>query len=296
MPGSTSNHNLTADFGLSLKDKVKWLGLNIINNLNPNGNLDPSLNIKAFKPDNLEFKYRHFNGIVSPARYLCNLFWQEFAEKYELELGGKIKAVEVGCGDGVYGKLLDEILNNRITYRGLDLFKNEKWHDFGRDDRFSFYQADSVDLSNHLHNTNFIFTQSALEHFTEDLTFFEQVAQYANTSKKHLIQVHLLPSFSCIKTFPWHGVRQYTPRTISKITNLFADSSEINLYKLGSVNCNKLHRKWITYPKILRKKDKRFSDSLIYKENLINAIKKDINNDSIEACFYALEIKNIFKS
>src|ERR1700722_11386706 len=49
------------------------------------------------------------------------------------------------------------------------------------------------------------------------------------------IQFHLMPSAGYLTTFPWHGARQYTPRTISRITRLFGKETSKRLYFPGSL-------------------------------------------------------------
>ena len=116
MQVSSSNHTLSADNGLSLPNKIKWFYLNFRNNLYPNRDSDPELDIKSFHSNDLSFEYEGFQETVSPARYLCNLFWKEFLFDYSKELDGTIKALEIGCGSGVYGQLMHQIMPERLEY------------------------------------------------------------------------------------------------------------------------------------------------------------------------------------
>lgn len=292
MPVSSSKHTLSADNRLNLPNKIYWLYLNFINNSNPNKDTDPELEIDTFRTNDLSFKYEGFLGTVSPARYLCNLFWKEFLHEYSTELGGTIKALEIGCGSGVYGQLMHQILPNSFEYTGLDIVESEHWKKYSNNDKFNFYTADSADMRDHLKNVNLILTQSALEHFEEDLTFFNQLAEYVLERDQPLIQVHLIPSSACITTFPWHGIRQYTPNTLSKLTRLFPTGTTKTLYKLGAAKCNKTHRKWITIPSLLRRPNRRKSHLHEYQDELLKAIETDMSSSSDEACFYALVLKH----
>ena len=113
MPVSYSKHTLSADNGLNIPNKINWLYLKFINNFSPNKYNDPELEVDTFRTDSFSFRYEGFPETVSPARYLCNLFWKEFLHYYSTELGDTIKALEIGCGSGIY------------EYTGLDIIQNE---------------------------------------------------------------------------------------------------------------------------------------------------------------------------
>ena len=113
----------------------------------------------------------------------------------------------------------------------------------------------SNDLVEHIpKDTNLFISQSAIEHFDDDLIYFRNIKSHIDKYKNNTIQIHLFPSAACIKKYLWHGIRQYTPRTISKITDIFDDDKTYSvLYKLGGENCNKLHLDYITKPIYLKK-------------------------------------------
>ena len=125
MPVSSSKHTLSADNGLNIPNKINWLYLKFINNLSPNKYNDPELEVDAFRTNSFSFRYEGFPETVSPARYLCNLFWKEFLHYYSTELGDTIKALEIGCGSGIYEQLMHQIMPNSFEYTGLDIIQNE---------------------------------------------------------------------------------------------------------------------------------------------------------------------------
>jgi len=292
MEKSTSIHRLNADLGLNAAGKINWLFLNAVNNSFPSRHLDNQLKVLDFCVDDLSFDYAGFERTVSPTRMLCNLFWKRMLPTFEVELQGKIRALEIGCGTGIYGYLMNQILGGRVTYRGLDIYEDPAWGAYFGQEQYSFRKADSTNIEEYLVDANFIFTQSALEHFNEDLTFFHQLNEYSKRVKHPLIQVHLIPSTSTISTFPWHGVRQYSLRNISKITRIFGESTEKTLYKLGSAECNKLHRKWITFPNLRGVRDNRSTLIDKYENELFSAIRSDMNKPKEQAGFYALVLKS----
>ena len=89
-------------------------------------------------------------------------------------------------------------------------------------------------------------THSAQEHFDEDLGYFKKLKDFVKSSKNNIIQVHIFPSRVGLYLYHFHGVRQYTPRTISRITRMFNDFSYAILFKLGGNFCNYLHYKYLT--------------------------------------------------
>jgi hypothetical protein len=131
-------------------------------------------------------------------------------------------------------------------------------------------------------------SQSAIEHFDNDLMYFYQIKDFINKTKNNVVHVHIFPSAACLKKYLWHGVRQYTPRTISKITKIFDNDNTYSiLYKLGGGNSNKLHFNYITKPILTEKADYRETDE--YFGLLKDAIVEDlIDNDN--PSFYALVI------
>ena len=139
--------------------------------------------------------------------------------------------------------------------------------------------------------TNLFITQSAIEHFENDLTYFEQIESYISNSKKNTIQIHLFPSPICLWLVLMHGVRQYNLRSISKIIDIFKSTdSYFRIYPLGGKYSNIFHFKNFTLPVLLKKYNSKIRDAN-YNKKLKNVILKDLKNGlpSIPS-FYALII------
>jgi len=290
---STSLHCLNSDTGLPFFKKFLWFLLNILNNSAGKYFVDKNIIQKTFPAminvnDNVLIDYQE-----SPARVLSNYFWRSL-DWFEISdiLKNKIYSCEMGCGSGVYGKKLKKLAGDSFgSYIGIDLFPDKNWNqDNCKDELLSFVNDNSDNIDKYLKNENFIFTQSALEHFENDLLYFKHISTYVNKIKHPVIQVHLMPSAACLFTYLLHGLRQYTPRNISKITRLFP-TSKILLYSLGSNNCNRIHKEYITIPHILKWGDKRKSSNEHYKLDLVNAINADSNERKLSpTSFYALII------
>jgi hypothetical protein len=295
MKKASSIHSLNADRGLSKIERIMWMFYNFINNRIPRHNIDENIAIGNFNVKDLDRNWHKIDAVSSPARRLSDFFWLQLPwQQIAKELGGEVRAIEIGCGSGRYGGLLRDYLGENLSlYTGVDIKSNEEWSSYDQDSRFKFIIGNSASFDDALQNANFIMTQSALEHFDEDLTFFRQIAEHVAATQKPVIQVHLMPSAGCQATFLWHGVRHYTPRSLSKITRLFGHQTKKALFGLGSKNCNRVHRQYITIPSLLGKGDMRKSKTKEYERQLKEAIVKDHQKPNAnETSFYALILQS----
>ena len=108
-----------------------------------------------------------------------------------------------------------------------------------------------------------------------------------------MIQVHLMPSAGCLGTYLWHGVRQYTPRTLSTITRLFGAETRRQVFFLGGSECNRVHRRFITYPWLRNGPDPRQLQPASYEQQLRAAIAKDDDAPARgDACIHGLVLQS----
>ena len=251
MKNSTSWHTINAD----IQKKELWrLLYRLCNTLNnrwfPNAR-DPQLDIRDFACDITEADWQRLDLRRSPSRILSNLFWLKLPwQALQAELG-QLDIFDTGCGDGTYGVRLQEYAQQSLAcYTGVDQRHHARWDTLmAQHSALHFAQVQSADIAGHIPATATLFiTQSALEHFTEDLTYFQQVHSFIQRAQRSVLQVHLLPSAACLRLYRHHGVRQYTPRTLSMITRMFQAHSYAVLYKLGGQACNTLHWQTITRP------------------------------------------------
>ena len=295
---STSWHKLSADRRLSKPQRILWIAFNLFNNALPRIDIDERVRELKFclAEHELDELWDRIADTSSPSRRLCDLFWMSLpwpAISTELTAAS---VVEVGCGSGVYGRLLERTLGECFrSYVGIDIKSNEQWKDFDAP-RFRFEVGTASDARRFLLGANLILTQSALEHFEDDLLYFRQVSMHVLGSKYPILQVHLMPSASCITTFPWHGIREYTPRTVSKITRLFGIETKPYLFWLGGSRCNQIHRKFITWPLFRYGVDLRYAESAKYLRSLRSAILDDFRGGASNPAFYALVLASNFKS
>jgi len=229
--------------------------LNFINNLNAEKNVDARIKKFYFKTNNFEEQYTKLEHLSSPSRKLSDLFWMNLDWTSLENALGELKICDIGCGSGNYFLKLQEYSGNKIKkYVGLDIVENKNWENlkdnYGEVD---FHQYDGKNIRNLIPaGTTLIISQSAIEHFLEDITIFKQLRDFTSKVKQNVNQIHLFPSKACINLYPFHGVRQYTLRNISKITKLFSDIPELELYELGGENSYKVHREFINIGLLLK--------------------------------------------
>lgn len=291
---SNQFRNFSGDKKLNLIEKIIWFFLSFAN-IKFNSNIAKRINLKKF---NINIKLITKNKIFktkSPVRLICNTFWQSMNwNEINQNLKNNLKILEVGCGTGRYCDFLKKLSKSRkFTYTGIDII-NTNFHK--RKDKF-FYLDDANNIDLYLDKVNFLFTQSAIEHFEYDLIFFKKISKFLNKKKKKFIQVHLFPSESCLYTYLFHGYRHYNYKMISKLTESFSDNHSFDLFHIGSKNTNKFTFKQITLKRIFKKK----IDSINIKK-LRESIQKDNKIMSFKnSSFYCLvilsnlEIKNFLK-
>ena len=293
---STSFHSVNADKGLNRLHKLLWL----LNNLFENciSGIIPFGRIKithfSFNPE----KINTYNVIgarknqSSPTRLFNDIFWNEldFSE-IKSELQNRLDAIEIGCGHGIYGDFLSSRLDEDFSYMGIDPMESNNWDVLSNNKNLTFVKDSSEAITKYLNNKNFIFTQSAIEHFDNDLKFFRDLAKYVNECPYSTYQIHTFPSSLSIFSYPLHGIRQYNMKNIKKICNLFP-KSKLELIALGSISSVFFHFKVITLPRLLGKSDLRVSNNDQYLKGLSDAVKKDLRKPKKNlASFYALIIK-----
>jgi hypothetical protein len=286
---SSSFHTINSDYPLSLPSKFFYILLNLFNN---------SLNFSPKK--GLEIRYLNnsssneladriaASGKISPARFLSNEFWRHLnLDNLRDALGGRIEALEIGCGTGRYGKLLLE-RDRTLKYLGVDISEPIEWAP-GVDTDANFLKASYEDVEDYLSDHNFLFTQSALEHFDNDLELFSKISENRNRTKLPLIQVHVFPSAPCLRTFLWHGIRQYNFRTIRKIIKNSEPETTPILICLGGSATNSFHWKSITKFSIQKLHERMYTSLPNYSLSLARAIKEDdLRKKPQAASFYVL--------
>jgi hypothetical protein len=289
---STSLHSLNSDRRLDRPRQVLWFGLNWLNNhFFPHASAS-RLQRRDFIADTSDAYWQQVVPGTTPSRRLCDLFWMQLPwEAMQSELGD-LHIFDTGCGTGDYGLKLQAWSSDRLaSYTGVDLFPNPAWPSLAESHpNFKFFQAGSDDILARIpSNANLFISQSAIEHFESDLRYFENLRAFIRQASRPVIQVHLFPSAACLRLYLFHGVRQYTPHTVTRITDLFDAGTSAWLFRLGGRECNRLHWRSITVPRLRKRAELRISHPDDYELRLREAISRD-NQRPSSPSFYALVI------
>ena len=125
------------------------------------------------------------------------------------------------------------------------------------------------------------------------LFLFAEIARIAKIKNQKLIQIHLFPSASCLKTFLWHGIRQYNFRTINKIIKTSEVKEMPILVCLGGPKSNSIHYRAITMNMVKKDIDKMYITEEGYEFSLAKAIKWDeLKRKPAKASFYGLILQH----
>ena len=291
----TSLHTMNADRGLSRPKKVLYLFLNWVNNLFPYTRVDPRIKFEKFAPENLEDAWQKTYPTSSPARKFSDIFWRTLPwGEIESELG-ELLIFDTGCGHGNYGLRISDGSGSRVkSYTGIDAKRRENWGKLEAEhSNFHFIESRSNDISTLIPSeTNIFVSQSAIEHFDDDLDFFRQIKEFIDKSRHPITQIHLFPARATLPLYLFHGLRQYTPRTISKITSLFPDSN-VSLYGLGGRKSFWLHFRYFTWPVLItRHYEKPNLDPSQYEPQLKRAFLADLARPISSPLFWALIIRS----
>lgn len=296
---TTSLHSYNADKGLGLFQKLCYLFFNWMNNLRPYHALDKRIIFKSFGDLDWEKEWGKTYQTSSVGRRLSDLFWRTlpWAEiKKEL---GEIHIFDTGCGSGNYGvRLLDASRGVVSSYTGVDAKERSNWKDLREKyPNFKLIESTSSDVRALIPpKTNLFITQSAIEHFDEDLLFFEQIREHINRVSQPVIQIHNFPARAILPLYLFHGIRQYTPRTVSKITKIYDDKSKFYLYGLGGGESKKVHFKYFTWPLLILRKRARWSDDVPkYDREVKEAIEYDVARPMKDPLFWVLVIHSNMK-
>ena len=288
---------LNGDAKLNILQKIFWIISNFFRNLDFKKIDETYWKNLNLKDKDLKNEFHEINFLSSPSRVCCDLFWHNLPWNYISKvLGNNINAIEVGCGTGRYGNLLANLIKN-FNYLGCDVNKKDIW-DSRAKPNIKFKVINSDHIYNELKQKNFLFTQSAVEHFENDFLFFKNIQTYIKSTKKPFLQIHLLPSTFCLWKYLTHGYRQYSTSKISELYNTFWKNEFFVAFSLGGKNCNIQHIVDITIPMITKKIDYRIKSPKNYEARVKNSISKDLKILNPKgASFYALFIfSNINKT
>ncbi len=289
---------MNADQGLGKYQRKLWFWLNRIVNGLSSLQTPSDLRVANYSPHITSVLWKQLPATSSPSRRLSDLFWLDLPWDKTCAGLGEVRVLDAGCGSGNLALTLWEQSRGRIErYVGFDIDEHPNWAQLRAEHNWaSFLRGDSSEVRSLIpDNTNLFVSQSAIEHFPEDLTFFGGISNYLKAYGKPALQIHLFPSVACLRLYGLHGIRQYSPGSVARITRLFDGFSSSMLYKLGGAAVNQLHYDFITKPLSEGKPDRRNTETDKYNQNMLEVIATDAAHDDPEAGFYALVIESFME-
>ena len=284
-------NDISGDFPLDDRQKFLWYTRNVALYHAEEVPLDRVFN---FRVAELPYPGSVCKARQTVSRVLSNLFWLNLpAEGIRAELG-KIRLLDIGCGSGRYFRLLDRQLGGAESYVGVDIRRNPARDDVAGDARVRFIESPAEELDPAvIGDSNFIYSQSAIEHVAYDLSCFDRIAEAVRSKSEPTLQIHLLPPAQMFRQWGPHGFRGYNARGIKVIADRFSDFSEVTLYTLGGARCIETHCAYVFDCFDSGKRDRRKWWKSRYVRAVGAAIKADMAEETIavkEACFLALVI------
>jgi SAM-dependent methyltransferase len=282
---------ISGDAPLGKWEARAWIWLNRLSASLRQPSLQPIL---AFRPRSIAYPSEYIPAVSSPSRVLSNLFWQSLdAERIRTALG-PLRLLDVGCGKGGYMRLLAEAIGPLESYRGIDIKKRPSWAEIeASDPRCSFVETSATTLGpDLLDDVNFVFSQSALEHFKDDLSLVRSITGSLRRRPRPMVQVHLVPPPLSWRLYGPHGYRGYGQRQIGRLLGAF-QRAQSALFVLGGAHANQCHYRWIADYAADGLRDRRETDLDRYAEDVRASLARDLETPPksiAEAAFVAIVV------
>jgi ubiquinone/menaquinone biosynthesis C-methylase UbiE len=217
----------------------------------------------------------------TPSRILCNLFWRALPVDAIRQALGSVRVLDCGCGDGSYSVRLDQVFGGLDGYTGFDSRPRERWSAICQEHPgWRFVNARAEDMDQAFDEAaNLIISQSAIEHFPYDLTFFEMLAERVQRPDKKTLQIHLLPPQSMWRHWGFHGYRGYNEHNLARLMRPFRGGSRTRIVLLGGPRSDHVHRTAVRdFARHLLQRpvrDVRKEDAAAYAASVAAAIRRD---------------------
>ena len=177
----------------------------------------------------LDFDRGQFEGEAkSPDRILCEAYYAKLDfDAIAHDLGCELHFLDIGCGSGRQGIQLKKFAGEAFgSYKGIDIYKDG---DFPTE--FRHIQDDAVYSAKYLNgDTNFIFSQSALEHIEKDVECLVGVTSNLLKNQRPFVQLHFVPAPSGLWLYLWHGWRQYSVRNLCALNDILSKLGPLNIH------------------------------------------------------------------
>ena len=253
---------------------------------------------EIFKPSLLKLDIDTF--AKTPTRLLCNAFWNSINYKnLKKKIESDFNFFDIGCGSGSYGGFFKKLAGeNFSSYTGLDIYKNSNYPK-----EFNHIISKAEKIYQYIEKkTNFVISQSALEHIEKDVYVIEETTRKLIENNKPFIQIHMVPASKCLWLNLWHGYRQYSKKNLSQILHNFKKKFNLNalIVPIGGNYSYWTQLRYITIPVYFTKlifKNKQFAwqKQKNVEKKIIESVSKELDCKQENPLFWAIIItsKNI---
>lgn len=205
-------------------------------------------------------------------------------ERIREDLGGSVRILHIGCGNGRYLPVFENVFGPVDSYTGIDHAARRDWSAREKQDgRTRFVAMDPADITmDVLGQNNVIVSQGALEHVRDDLRMFRALAQLIETRGSPVFQLHLVPGQHLWKLYGPHGYRGYHEGNLRPLAECFRRDTHVRFAALGGPSCNRVHltylaNAWDRLTGRSQAPDRRWSDAKDYIRALRVAMNEDEN-------------------
>ena len=189
--------------------------------------------------------YEKMHGFGTPSRRLSNMLWNTVNWEYlSSQLIDGVKILDLGCGSGNYGIYFKKVINKHFSsYTGIDINKKENFPE-----EFIFIKDKGENAFKYIEDQNCITSQSALEHFEDDIKTLSLVTKRLISTGKPFIQIHIVPASAGLFLWLWHGRRYYSKRNLGYISQILLNHYDVQscVVPIGSLRCFISHLTLIT--------------------------------------------------
>lgn len=239
----------------------------------------------------------------TPSRILCDLFWIKLDYTQYLDEKGFLNILDFGCGSCLYFERIKNYSGKKINYIGVDIYKHDAIFDYEDLENFKFIKIKEFSQKFFTkvfkdNNIKLIISQSVFEHIENDFNIFNNINRAIASSNMQITQFHMVPSAESIFHYFMHGVRQYTPRTISNLTLFLPENFTRSVISIGGKYSSNYFKYYHFYFRFLLKfkliniADIKiwFHENDIRSNKLYENLEKDIIYNSHKALFYCIKI------